>query len=205
MLELSCTIAEEEWRSQLLDAVICFVFREVSQMVNPEDLPQVSIPHTKVEAFGQALNAPVTQGPGYLLRFHQKASELPVNQKRLREIDLLLPPFLKMLGKKKEEYGPFSFQVREMLLNMSQPELPNFEELAHQFPHSHRTIQRKLRDEGLTFRKIVDEIKQELWSHLEMGHSIKSKDIAYILGYSETSAYLHAVKRWKQNASISLS
>jgi len=65
------------------------------------------------------------------------------------------------------------------------------------FPLSNRTIQRKFTDEGLSFCKITDDIKSELSSYLSKGNKMKIQDIAFILGYSEPSAYLHAVKKWK--------
>jgi AraC-like DNA-binding protein len=77
------------------------------------------------------------------------------------------------------------------------PELPIFEQVAVHFPSSNRSIQRKLTDEGLSFRKITDDIKNELSGYLSKGNKMKIQDIAYILGYSDLSAYLHAVKKWR--------
>jgi len=69
--------------------------------------------------------------------------------------------------------------------------------VAVHFLLSNRTIQRKLTEEGLSFRKITDDIKSELSSYLTKGNKMKTQDIAFILGYAEPSAYLHAVKKWK--------
>jgi AraC-like DNA-binding protein len=87
-----------------------------------------------------------------------------------------------------------------MLLNRCRPELPTFEQVATHFPLSNRSIQRKLTEEGLSFCKITDNIKSELSIYLSKGNKMKTKDIASILGYSEPSAYLHAVKKWKTNS-----
>ena len=102
-----------------------------------------------------------------------------------------------MLTGKPAGYGKFSRQVRGMILNMCKPELPTFEQVAQQFPISQRSFQRKLRQEGLSFRRIADDIKKELSFYLSEGNQLKTLEIAYLLGYSEASAYLHAVKRWE--------
>lgn len=86
-----------------------------------------------------------------------------------------------------------------MTLNMCKPEIPTFVEVSKQFPLSVRTIQRKLTTEGFSFRKISDDIKRELSTYLSIGKQMKTQDIAYLLGYSESSAYLHAVNRWENN------
>lgn len=82
------------------------------------------------------------------------------------------------------------------------PELPNFEQVAKQFPLSNRTIQRKLTDEGTSFRKITNSIKKELSKYLVKGKFLKTQDISLMLGYLEPSAYLHAVNKWKTRNKI---
>ena len=47
-----------------------------------------------------------------------------------------------------------------------------------------------------------DDVKRELSYYLANGKLIKTQDIAYILGYSEPSAYLHAVKRWETRVGV---
>jgi AraC-like DNA-binding protein len=101
-----------------------------------------------------------------------------------------------MLDKERYNNRPFSNMVRKMVLQMCKPEPPSFEEVVVHFPVSDRTFQRKLKDEGLSFRKITNEVKSELSTYLSMGNKMKTQEIAHILGYSEPSAYLHAVKRW---------
>ena len=69
--------------------------------------------------------------------------------------------------------------------------------VVRQFYISKRTFQRKLLSEGTSYRKIVNEIKKDLSIFLQKGKPIKTKELAYLLGYSESSAYLHALNKWK--------
>ncbi len=201
-IKLNCSLKNSELRIQLLDTIVCFLYREISQMVTAEYLPQVRVPQTYIDEFSQFLNVEIEQGGDYLILFDKSVSKIPINKKRLNELEILLPKFLQLLDENKPQYGVFSTQVRNMILNMCNPELPNFEQVAKQFPLSSRTIQRKLTAEGFSFRKITDNIKRELSIYLSKGKSMKTQDIAYILGFSEPSAYLHAVKRWKTGVGI---
>ncbi len=84
----------------------------------------------------------------------------------------------------------------KIIFNICRPESPNLQQVCAQFAMSERTFQRKLTKEGRSFRSITNEIKKELAIYLHEGNKMKTQDIAYILGYSEPSAYLHAYKRW---------
>ena len=197
-IKIECSISDYELKAQLSDTILCFLYREISHMVTTAYLPQVIAPQDYVDEFSLFLKTEVKHGKEYLIRFNKSLYDIPLNKKSLKEIEFLLPHFLKMLNKKKPNYGPFSLQMRNMILNMCNPALPTFDQVAKQFPISNRSIQRKLTAEGLSFRRIADDIKMELYSCLITRRSIKTQDIAFILGYSESSAYLHAVKRWEK-------
>ncbi|MFT7579492.1 MAG: AraC-like DNA-binding protein [Myxococcota bacterium] len=61
---------------------------------------------------------------------------------------------------------------------------------------SQRTLQRRLRDEGLTLSTLVDDVRRGAAERLfeDSGHS--STEIAYLLGYGDARAFLRAFKRW---------
>ena len=74
--------------------------------------------------------------------------------------------------------------------------LPDLNQIASQLGMSGRTLQRKLRDEGLAFADLVDEIRyaiaQDYVSHSEFSLT----DISMMLGYGELSSFSRAFKRW---------
>jgi len=197
MLKLETTIQPIDLKNQLLDTVYCFLYRELKLMATNEMLPVLKLPYANCTEHSKFLDARIEKGNEHSFIFDATILERKINKKSTNEIELLLPKFLQMLDKKKSGYQSFSIQVRNMVLNMCRPQLPKFEQVAVHFPLSNRTIQRKLTDEGLSFRKITDEIKSELATYLSKGNKMKTQDIAFILGYSEPSAYLHAEKKWK--------
>jgi AraC-like DNA-binding protein len=60
---------------------------------------------------------------------------------------------------------------------------------------STRTLARRLADEGTGLRRIVDTVRQErAQGYLEAG--ITLKEVAFLLGYSDPTAFQHAFRRW---------
>ncbi len=92
--------------------------------------------------------------------------------------------------------GDFHARIYQFLLSNSFLYAASLEAVAANFNISARTLQRKLRDEGITFLQIQDEVRKALaLDYLRSGHH-SVKDIAYMLGYNESSAFLKAFKRW---------
>ena len=60
---------------------------------------------------------------------------------------------------------------------------------------SRSAVHRKLKQEGTTFNKLLQETRQLLaGSYLNLG--MNSAQIAFLLGYAEPSSFQHAFKRW---------
>jgi AraC-like DNA-binding protein len=73
---------------------------------------------------------------------------------------------------------------------------PTLERLAGRLHMSSRTLHRRLREENTTFRHVVSEVRRELAErHLNEG-KLAVAEIAFLLGFSEASAFHRAFKRW---------
>lgn len=73
---------------------------------------------------------------------------------------------------------------------------PALEEIAHNLGLSEWALQRKLREYGLSFTQLVDQIRQDsAIAHLKQ-QNLSVTQLASMLGYSETSAFSRAFKRW---------
>lgn len=72
---------------------------------------------------------------------------------------------------------------------------PSIEAMALVFQSSVRVFRDRLTRENTTFRLLLDEARRDLASeHLASGLSVN--ETAYLLGFSEPSAFQHACKRW---------
>jgi AraC-like DNA-binding protein len=61
---------------------------------------------------------------------------------------------------------------------------------------SERTLQRRLRDEGTSFEALLDETRFELASSYLRDPAIGISEIAWLVGYTEISAFYRAFGRW---------
>ena len=72
----------------------------------------------------------------------------------------------------------------------------SLEQAAAALHQSPRTLRRRLQEQGLGFREILDGVRAELEQSLEL-QGLSRGQIAEQLGYADLPAYLHARKRWQ--------
>lgn len=70
------------------------------------------------------------------------------------------------------------------------------DEIARRLGMSHRSLARRLASEGLSFSKILDDMKIDLARGYLRHGDLPISQIAWLLGYREVSAFTHAFKRW---------
>jgi len=63
-----------------------------------------------------------------------------------------------------------------------------------------RTLRRKLREEGTSFREIVDQLRAEVAVKYLRDTEMTMDDISCALGFSETANFRHAFRRWKRSS-----
>lgn len=73
---------------------------------------------------------------------------------------------------------------------------PRLEDVAKRVAMSQRTLQRRLREAGTTFQGLVDEARQQLARGYLDDAKLTVGEVAYMLGYSDPSAFIRAFKRW---------
>ncbi|RJG12952.1 AraC family transcriptional regulator [Pseudomonas cavernicola] len=73
---------------------------------------------------------------------------------------------------------------------------PDLEQLAQVLALSPRTLQRRLREAGLSFSQLVDETRQQLVLHYLRDPTLELADIAFFVGFSELGSLVRAFRRW---------
>lgn len=68
--------------------------------------------------------------------------------------------------------------------------------MADKLKMSERTLQRRLAEEGLTFDELVEQQRKQLALEYLSNVKLAVSEVAYLLGYSEPSAFHRAFKRW---------
>jgi AraC-like DNA-binding protein len=73
-------------------------------------------------------------------------------------------------------------------------------EISKQLGVSSRTLARRLASEGITFVKVLDDLRFDLAKRYLQERELPLSEIAWLLGYRESSALSHAFKRWTGTA-----
>jgi len=68
--------------------------------------------------------------------------------------------------------------------------------IARQLDMSMRSLTRRLAEEGTTFGEILDGLRNRLALRYLEDQRMSLQQIAWLLGYSEPTAFNHAFKRW---------
>lgn len=87
-------------------------------------------------------------------------------------------------------------RVRAFILDTLKGSEPSPASAAKALGLSERTLQRRLKEEGRTFGEILDEVRRELAMRYLSEPSLAVFEIAFMLGYAETSSFHRAFKRW---------
>ena len=128
-----------------------------------------------------------------VFRAHDLDAPLPTfNPELLRINRQLLANYLAGL-----ESSELAVRVRTQLTRL----LPSGEAgqaaVARALSLSPRSLQRKLNLEGVSFRRLMDQTRRELAEQYFKDSTVSAAEVAYLLGFSETSSFCRAMRRWK--------
>jgi len=82
------------------------------------------------------------------------------------------------------------------ILNQCENNFPNEDTLANQLNMHPRTLRRKLKSEGETFRKLISEYKMKKAIKLLTMTKLNYKQIAYQLGFKSSTSFSKSFKNW---------
>jgi len=92
--------------------------------------------------------------------------------------------------------GAVSGRVQTILGSRLNGEVPSLASIASVLAMSERSVQRSLSDERTSYREIVDDVRKGLaLAHLARPGTTAT-DVAFLLGFSEPSAFTRAFRRW---------
>lgn len=87
-------------------------------------------------------------------------------------------------------------QVERLLRPMLHTGRADIEAVARQLGVSRQTLFRRLKTEGVTFKKVLDELRHKLARHYLNGKKMSVNETAYRVGFSDPAAFSRAFKRW---------
>lgn len=90
-----------------------------------------------------------------------------------------------------------SHQVKGALKRILASGRPEMAEVAREIGMSERTLQRRITEEGTSFRQLMLETRQEVVRHLLTEPSIEIEEIAGLLGYEDANSFYRAFRTWE--------
>jgi AraC-like DNA-binding protein len=139
------------------------------------------------------------------LLFEQAANRLLIAQadaaRPLRQADAALVSVVRrrldrLLAERPPDADSTSAAVRRVLLETLDIGVASAAAVARDLGLSDRTLNRRLRAEGTWFRGILDAVRGERATALLRDPAVGIGEIAFVLGYSEPTAFHRSFKRW---------
>lgn len=87
-------------------------------------------------------------------------------------------------------------RVESLLLPILHTGNVSMDMIAGKLGLSRQTLFRKLKAEGVTFAKVLDELRHEMALHFLNAKKVSVNETAYLLGFSDPTAFSRAFKRW---------
>ena len=111
-------------------------------------------------------------------------------------LNMLTPALRASLG----DFGPdstVSEQVKVVLKRCLASGRPEIAGVARDLGTSERTLQRRITDDGTTFRDLLTEARRELCRELLSDEALEMDEVACLLGYQDASSFYRAFREWE--------
>ncbi|TGE20336.1 AraC family transcriptional regulator [Hymenobacter aquaticus] len=87
-------------------------------------------------------------------------------------------------------------QVKHEIVDLLKGAEPTLATVADRLTMGVRTLQLKLKETGHTYQQLLDSVRHELACRHLRDAQFSTTDIAFLLGYSEPSAFVRSFKKW---------
>jgi AraC-like DNA-binding protein len=129
------------------------------------------------------------------LAFDSATCQAPVVTRDEALNELVLAHARSLLAKLPQE-SAWSGRVRAVIAEQLPQRVPSIDEVAQALSLTRRTLQRRLADEGTHFEAISDDLRHHLAAHYLRERHLSAQETAFLLGYSDVSAFHRAFARW---------
>lgn len=149
------------------------------------------------EALARYLGGPIFTGAAQdrlVLRSDDVDLPFPGHEPEL--LDLLLPALCTALGAL-DEHASLADRVKWVLKRGLATGRRELADVATELGTSERTLQRRITEEGTTFRELLVAARQELGRQLLADSEATIDEVAYLLGYQDTSSFHRAFREWE--------
>jgi AraC-like DNA-binding protein len=146
--------------------------------------------------YERILGAPVTFEAGEnAMLLEQKFMNHPIALQP-RYVFGILSEHAQALLHRLEETDSMRGRVESLLMPILHSGEAGIEGIAARLGISRQTLFRRLREEGTSFERLLDELRHKLAVHYLTGRKVSVTETAYLVGFSDPAAFSRAFKRW---------
>jgi len=184
---------------QLIDLLMVMVIHELDGLLLEKIAPQaVRLAYTVPDPaeYERVFRCKPSKRSGeYVLVFDSRYWEEPLLTANYELQNLLLQK-VSSLPKTADQPQTLQTRIYNYLLANSYLGVSSLDDIAANFNISPRSLQRKLKEEGIKYQDIADAVRHSLAVYYISSGNYPLKDISWMLGYNELSAFTRAFKRW---------
>jgi AraC-like DNA-binding protein len=195
--------AGEAWPflfGQLRDMLMVFIIHELDGLllvkIHPTSVKFPNANGTDLVEYERVLRCkPSRKGDVYALEFDKRYWNEPILTANYELQSLLLKTVTRGAPELKSKPSLQS-RIHEHLLANAYLGILSLDDVAANFNVSARSLQRKLKEEDVTFQELADAVRKALAVEYVKKGDRPIKEISHMLGYNELSAFSRAFKRW---------
>jgi AraC-like DNA-binding protein len=184
------------------DGALAVMLNIMQSLCGPGWKPsQVTLAHRKpddVEPFRRLFRAPLlfdAEQNALVFLAEWLTYRLPVDDPELRR---QLTKQIKALEARHRD--SFPDQVRSVLRAALLTDRSDADDIASLFSIHRRTLNRRLNEDGISFKDLVEEQRFEIARQSLLDTDLQVGDVAALLGYADASAFTRAFRRWSGTA-----
>lgn len=162
--------------------------------VEPVRVRARSIPQPSAE-YAAFLGCEIEEGPAIELMFSEEDAVRPFLTSNPGMWQAFEPELRRRLAEL-EASATFAERTQAVLMEALPAGITDVGSVARRLALSPRTLQRRLRDEGTSFKDIVRELRTRLSLHYLINTTTSASEIAYLLGFDQPSSFFRAFHEW---------
>lgn len=183
----------------MAEYLLVFIVHELDGLLLRKIQPvSVRLPYTVTEPYeySRVFRCPVHKKTGtFSIELNNEYRQLSIISANYELQNQLLQKVSSLVNNTPAD-GSLQSRIFNYLITNSYLYTMSLEAVAANFNISPRTLQRKLKQEGVSFLQIVDEVRHKLSLHYLSSGNYQVKDVSAMLGYNEHTAFARAFKRW---------
>ncbi|MEQ9609204.1 MAG: AraC family transcriptional regulator [Kiloniellaceae bacterium] len=186
----------EQWYESVLAAAINICRFVVGRRITPKAVTMKHRRETHLDEFRKYFGVPVAFGaPRYTITLSRDLLSRPCHSADAR-LFRIVRAHCEDLLKRSRQAESFREEVELLVGSLLPTGTATAANVAATLGMSERTLSRRLADEGKNFRQVVEEQRRKSAFRYLDDSAFRPAQIAYLLGYSEPSAFTHAFRRW---------